>query len=92
MSLSERQSEIILAILICLDRVAPTQLVEAIIHADVQTQLRNRAKNSPSLSEFNPALVICDQRGWIIGIESGVRGRMKWSISDQGRAALIELQ
>lgn len=89
--MNERQSEICQGILVCLDRIAGGQLVEVIIHADVQTQFRNRAANPPSLSEFNAALVICDQRGWIIGVNSQIKNKMKWSISDFGKAALLQM-
>jgi len=89
--MNQREIDIIKAVLVCLNRVAPGTLVEAIIHADAAAQLRNRNQNTPSLMEFNRALVVCDQRGWIKGIESQVAGRMKWKITDEGQLAESEL-
>jgi hypothetical protein len=89
--MNPRELDIIKGTLICLSRVAPGMLVEAIIHADVSAQLRNRNQNAPSLTEFNRALVVSDQKGWITGIESQVVGRMKWKITDEGLLALEEM-
>lgn len=46
---------------------------------------------APSLKEFEACMLICDQRGWANGLRSRVTQRMKWNISDEGRAALLEL-
>lgn len=89
--MNARDIDICKAILTCLKRVAPGLLVEAIIHADVSTQFRNRSLNAPSLTEFNHAIVTCDQRGWIKGGESLVASRMKWRITDDGILAEPEL-
>ena len=89
--MNPRTLRIAKAILTTLDRVSPAQLVETIIHADAQTQLRNAGETAPSLSEFNVALVTADQRGWITGVSARVTGQMKWSLSDAGKAALLEM-
>jgi hypothetical protein len=89
--MNQRELDVIQALLICLNRVAPGVLVEAIIHADICAQLRNKNQNAPSLSEFNRALVACDQKGWISGKESQIAGRMKWKITDEGQLALEEM-
>lgn len=89
--MSERTLQIVKAILSFLDKLDGAQAVETIMHASAQTTLRNAGEPAPSLAEFNEALLVCDQHGWIIGIAAKVTKRMKWSLSDTGKAALVEM-
>lgn len=41
-------------------------------------------------SEFDQALLHCDRTGWAISVP-GVLGLAKWSLSDAGEVAVIEL-
>lgn len=89
--MSEREQLIIKAILQCLDRISG-QAVETIIHASASTALRNIGEPAPSLREFQASLLICDTRGWVTGVQGKITRQMKWSLSDEGKAALMELQ
>jgi hypothetical protein len=86
--MTERQQQIATAILRFLDRLDGAQAAETVIHASAQTTLRNAGEPAPSLAEFQDALLVCDQRGWVTGIVSRLTKQMKWSLSDLGRAAL----
>lgn len=88
--MNERELLIAKAILTFLNRLDGAQAVETIIHASVQTEFRNNGEAAPSLKEFSPVIDQCDKRGWITGIAARITKQMKWSISDQGRAALTE--
>jgi hypothetical protein len=89
--MSDRDQQIIKAILSFLDKLDGGQAVEVMIHASAQTDLRNRGEAAPSLREFEASLLICDQRGWATGLRSRVTRQMKWSLSDEGKAALLEM-
>ncbi len=90
--MSERQQRIVTAILRFLDKLDGIQAVEPLIHAAAQTWLRNAGEPAPALAEFNDALRLCNQRGWVTGVAARVTNQMKWSLSDEGRAALAELK
>ena len=90
--MNERELVIIKAILTFLDRLNGGQAVEALIHASAQTALRNQGETAPSLTELQECLVICDQQGWVMGVASRDTKRMKWSLVDEGRAALLRLK
>lgn len=63
------------------------QFTEPLLHAEVNLRL---PKTVP-LAEFTSALAAADQNGWLIGVNSTFHGR-KWSISDAGRAARLEMR
>jgi hypothetical protein len=89
--MSERELLIIKAILTFLDWLDGGQAVEPLIHAAAQTALRNQGESAPSLAELRACVVTCDQRGWVTGVAAKVTRQMKWSLSDEGKAALLEL-
>jgi len=89
--MTARETTITKAILTLLNRLDGAQAIELIIHASVQTDMRNQGDTAASLREFEGALRNCDQNGWVIGVAAKVTKQMKWSISDAGRAALMEL-
>lgn len=83
-----RESQIDRAVLRYLDQLDGGATVEALIHASVGLQIEPR----PSLAEFSARLRHCDQQGWIIGVHSRVLDKMKWSLADAGKAALMEMR
>lgn len=86
--MKERTATIAKAILEALDRMDRVQSSEPILFASVKLMVQPE----PVLSEFSEALKQCDARKWIIGVRSTlVETQVKWSISDQGRAALQEI-
>jgi hypothetical protein len=90
--MTERQQQIATAILRFLDRLDGAQGAETVIHASAQTALRNLGEPAPSLAEFQDALLLCDQQGWVTGVSSRLTKQMKWCLNDLGRAALLELK
>jgi hypothetical protein len=89
--MNEREAAIVKAILTFLNRLDGGQAVETIIHASAQTEFRNRGEAAPSFKEMSEALKTCDQRGWVTGVAAKITKQMKWSLSDEGRAALLEI-
>lgn len=86
--MKEKTAEIAKAILTVLDRMDRTQSTEVILHAGVKLLVNP----PPVLAEFDQALKECEAQRWIIGVRSKfVESQVKWSISDQGRAALSEM-
>ncbi len=90
--MNERDQQIVKGILGFLDKLRGGQSIETIIHAHVQQQMRFAGEPPASLAEFQGCLVLCDQRGYILGVSAKVTQQMKWSLSDEGKAALIELR
>ncbi|MDE2104760.1 MAG: hypothetical protein KGL39_46415 [Patescibacteria group bacterium] len=66
------------------------QFEEVQLHGDVNVRLENGGRGAASLAEIRAAIALCDARGWINGV-AGKPGRMKWSITDRGEAARLEL-
>ena len=80
--MNEREQQIIKALLGFLDKLNGAQSIETIIHAHVQTTLRNDGEAAPSLAEFNACLMTCDKRGWIVGSPAKITTQMKWELAD----------
>lgn len=90
--MSEREQIIIRSILTFLDRLDGGQAVEGVIHAAVQTEMRNHGENPAGLQDLRSCLAQCDAREWVVKRESKVTKRLQYSLSDRGGAALLELQ
>ena len=86
--MTNREQQICKAILDVLHARDGAQMVEPMIHAEVQVLLREDEK--VSLVEFNAALDICDKRGWLTGVKGKFSGR-KWNINDAGEGARLEM-
>lgn len=82
-----RDRKIVKAILDVLHNLDGRQVEERLLHAEVNLHVTPTA----SLAEFNADLILCDSRGWLIGVEGKFGGR-KWNISDAGEAARLEMQ
>lgn len=67
------------------------QFSEPQLHNATNALLVQAVQLPAVLNEFNAALGICDLRGWMIGITSLTSGKRRWSISDRGEAARLEL-
>jgi len=44
-----------------------------------------------SRTEFEAVLHLCDVNGWLTGVQAKLGQGKKWSINDQGEAALLEM-
>lgn len=87
--MKQRTAEIAKAILQTLDQMDRTLCTEVILHTSVKLLVNP----PPLLAEFDQALKECDARKWVIGVRSTlVTSQVKWSISEQGQAALAEMQ
>lgn len=82
-----RKIKIIRSILDVLENLDGGQLTEAVLHAEVNLHVTPTA----TLAEFDDARDRADKSGWIIGVETRFNGR-KWSLSDAGRAARLEMK
>lgn len=86
--MTKRQQEIIKALLQVLSDMDGHQLAETVLHAEVTLRLAKSA----TLAEFNDALHVADNNGWVIGVHSRFgKGRL-WNLSDAGEAARLEMR
>ena len=90
MALDDRQEEVLRAVMESLGNLTNTQVCESILHHSANLRLRNGGHDAAVLSEFEAARDFADQRQWIRGVRTST-GRVRWSITDLGRAALAEL-
>ena len=88
MILTAREQEIARAILDALHSLSGGQMSEGLLHGAANLKLAERA----TLAEFNEALRLCDESGWLLGVRSRTTGQVKWCISDAGEAARLELR
>jgi hypothetical protein len=85
--MTQRETDIVRALLDTLDKLDGTPVPEAVLHA----AMFGKTLPPPTLSEFERALRQCDTKGWLIGLPSKVTDRNHWTMSDKGSAALIQL-
>ncbi|MEI8288786.1 MAG: hypothetical protein WCH99_04890 [Verrucomicrobiota bacterium] len=84
--MTAREKQICQKILDALHDRDGLQLVEPMIHAEVQVRLDERVP----LAEFDAALALCNARGWLTGVKGKFTG-LKWNINDAGEAARLEM-
>lgn len=84
--MTDREVKLTKAILTVAHDLDGGQIGEVLLHAEVNLRVTPTATKA----EFEAALALCDQRGWIIGVQSKFAGR-KWNISDAGEAARLEM-
>ncbi len=84
--MTEREALIVKFILRNLRNLDGGQAGEILLHASVNLNIRPNAL----LSEFKTALEACEQNHWVIGIRPRI-GPVKWSLTDLGQAALLEM-
>lgn len=87
--MSEREIEILRCYLKALEERHGRPASEIELHAATNMKL---LPPKASLVEFNAARDHADQQGLATGLASQTTGRMQWSITDKGRATLVELQ
>ncbi|HXI73466.1 MAG TPA: hypothetical protein VNN22_24245 [Verrucomicrobiae bacterium] len=89
MNLTQREISLCKAALDYLHSLDGGQAIELEIHAAI---LRDPAVHpKPSATEVETVIKICDVKKWTIGVPSKFAGKMKWSISDAGEAARLEM-
>lgn len=86
--MTEREQQLARALLRALKGTGGGQLNDSLLHTSISIAC---LPPKPSLAEYNSIRDHCDAQGWIIGVASQTTGAMRWSISDKGLAALIEL-
>lgn len=85
--MTRRQRTITTAILDVLYALDGGQLLETILHAEVNLRLSPTA----TFGEFEDALRHCDAARWLTGVQSRFGGRL-WNLSDAGQAARLEMK
>jgi hypothetical protein len=85
--MSERQRQIARALLESLDRHDGGLVSEIVLHGESNLMLSEPA----SLKEFQDTLDLCDRSGWLTGVRPKHGGAKKWTLSDAGQAARLEL-
>jgi hypothetical protein len=80
-----RTKIIVKALLEILKRPGTQQCDESVLHAAL-----GQIVPGLLISELTDALRFCEENRWITGIK-GPFGNNKWSISDLGKAALVEM-
>jgi hypothetical protein len=89
--MTQRSQIIQKSILSFLNRLDGGQAVEAVVHAAVLSEMSRSGEVAPSIAEMDAAFRRLDDCRWILGVHSRVFGLMKWSITDAGVAALLEM-
>jgi hypothetical protein len=84
--MTAREQQIIRAALEALHD-AETQLGDVPLHAEVKM----RVNPPPLLSEFETAMAMADGMRVVIGVKARFGPGKRWSITDQGEAARIEM-
>jgi hypothetical protein len=85
--MTAREKQICKAILAVLHDRDGAQMVEPMLHAEVQLRLDEKVP----LAEFNAALAFANSAGWLTGIKGKFSG-LKWNINDAGEAAHLEMR
>lgn len=89
--MTQREQHLVQAILEAAHEGDGAQFTEAQIHMAAGLQLQARARLAPTLLEFNGALKICADRGWLNGVPSRLNPNLrKWNLTDAGEAARLE--
>jgi len=89
MNLTSREIVLSKAALDYLHSLDGGQAIELEIHAAI---LRDPAVHpKPSASEVEATIKICDLKKWTLGVPSKFANKMKWSMSDAGAAARMEM-
>lgn len=86
--MNSRDRQILKALLDVLHQMDGGQLVESVLHAEVNLRISPNA----TLGEFESARDVADQRGFINGVTPRLGGGRKWNITDAGTAARSELK
>ena len=89
--MTDRAFQIDKAVLSYLESLEGAPALEAIIHGALGGMFRKQNLPAPSLQEMDQAFVRLNTKRQVIGLPSAVRGSMKWSITDAGRAVLIQM-
>jgi hypothetical protein len=87
--MTQREQKILKAVLAFLHALDRAQATDLVIAANAFGEAFGTPK--PSVGELAAVLAMCDAQGFVTGVAARFGGKMKWSISDAGEAALLEL-
>jgi hypothetical protein len=90
MPLSDRQETVLRALMDSVGGLTNAQICESILHHSVNLRLRHAGEAGAVLSEFEVARDFAEAQRWVRGVRTPT-GRVRWCITDLGRAALAEL-
>lgn len=88
--MNERGEEVLRAVLLSLGGLTNAQMTESVLHYRANLWLRNTGLEGATLTEFEASLRWADDHRWVHGVR-GETGRMRWSITDLGRAGLADM-
>ena len=86
--MTHRQLTIVRALLTVLNERDGGQMTEPLLHAEVSL----RVDPTASLAEFNDALGLCNNSGWITGVPKKYGVGHLWNLNDAGQAARLEMR
>jgi hypothetical protein len=86
--MTTRQIKIIKSILEALNLMDGGQMNEVVLHAEVCLRVTPNATKA----EFDDALRLCDDHGWLIGVVPKFGGPKLWNLSDLGQATRLEMR
>ena len=86
--MTKREFKIIKALLGVLHNLDGAQIAEAVLHAEVNLHVTPTA----SLAEFDGAVTVADANRWVVVVQSKFGSGRKFTLSDAGEAALLEMR
>lgn len=89
--MTDRAFQIDKAVLAYLESIEGAPALEAIIHGAVGGMFQKQSQPRPSLQEMDQSFARLNSKRQVIGLPSAVKGSMKWTITDAGRAVLIQM-
>jgi len=85
--MTKREYKIVKALLRVLHNLDGVQIAEAVLHAEVNLHVTPTA----SLAEFDGAVAVADSNRWITVVQAKFGAGRKFTLSDAGEAALLEM-
>lgn len=90
--MTQREQHLVQAILEAAHEGDGAQFTETQLHTVAGLELQKRGRLSPTLLEFNAALKLAADRGWLNGVPSRINPNLrKWNLTDAGEAARLEM-
>jgi hypothetical protein len=89
--MTPRELEIVKALLDVAHEAEGRQFSESQLHAAAGLRLQQAGRLAPTLGEFEIALALIGQRGWMTRVISPTTGWKKWNLNDAGEAARLEM-
>ena len=87
--MNEREHTLIRETLVVLDRLRGNgPQAESLVQGEVSVRV---APQRPTLDEFEATLRQASERRWVQSVRNDTTGALRWTITDAGRLALLDL-